>query len=85
MELEIKDIMEKILKVPVDENSNRQNIDVWDSFSHLDILVAIEKKYKIEFEPEEMAEINSFQDIIKIVNDKIMWFIIFSIYQTYLN
>ena len=85
MELEIKDIMEKILKVPVDENSNRQNIDVWDSFSHLDILVEIEKKYKIEFEPEEMAEINSFQDIIKIVNDKIMWFIIFSIYQTYLN
>ena len=44
MELEIKDIMEKILKVPVDENSNRQNIDVWDSFSHLDILVEIEKK-----------------------------------------
>ena len=85
MELEIKDIIEKILKVPVDENSNRQNIDVWDSFSHLDILVEIEKKYKIEFEPEEMAEINSFQDIIKIVNDKIMWFIIFSIYQTYLN
>ena len=72
MELEIKDIIEKILKVPVDENSNRQNIDVWDSFSHLDILVEIEKKYKIEFEPEELAEINSFQDIIKIVNDKIM-------------
>ena len=71
MENEIKTIMENILKVKVDINSNRQNIDEWDSFNHLDILVSIEKKYDVSFSPEEMAEINSYEDLCRIVKSKI--------------
>ena len=71
MENEIKEIMRNILKVEISDDSNRQNIDVWDSFNHLDILVNIEKKYGISFLPEEMAEINSYKDICKMVYKKI--------------
>ncbi len=71
MENEIKKIMNSILKVEITDDSNRQNIDVWDSFNHLDILVNIEKIYKISFSPEEMAEINSYKDICKMVHKKI--------------
>ena len=70
MENEIKEIMKNILKVEISDDSNRQNIDVWDSFNHLDILVNIEKKYGISFSPEEMAEINSYKDICKMVYKK---------------
>lgn len=71
MENEIKEIMKTVLKVNIDVNANRQNIDVWDSFNHLDILVNIEKKYGISFSPEEMASINSYKDICKMVYKKI--------------
>ena len=71
MESEIKEIMKNILKVDIKDDSNRQNIDVWDSFNHLDILVNIEKKYGISFSPDEMAMINSYKDICKLVYKKI--------------
>ena len=70
MKNEIKEIMRNILKVEISDDSNRQNIDVWDSFNHLDILVNIEKKYGISFSTEEMAEINSYEDIYRIVKSK---------------
>ena len=70
MKNEIKEIMRNILKVEISDDSNRQNIDVWDSFNRLDILVNIEKKYGISFSPEEMAEINSYEDIYRIVKSK---------------
>lgn len=70
MENEIKEIMKSILKVDINNNSNRQNIDLWDSYSHLDILVNIENKYNIEFTPEEMGSINSYKNICEIVNKK---------------
>ena len=70
MKNEIKEIMRNILKVEISDDSNRQNIDVWDSFNHLDILVNIEKKYGISFSPEEMAKINSYEDIYRIVKSK---------------
>ena len=71
MDNEIKEIMEDILKIKVNNNSNRQNTDEWDSFNHLDILVNVEKKYDISFSPEEMAEINSYKDLCEIVKSKI--------------
>ena len=72
MENEIKEIMKNILKVDIKDDSNRQNIDVWDSFNHLDILVNIEKKYSISFSPEEMAIINSYSDLYNMVKSKII-------------
>lgn len=49
MKNEIKEIMRNILKVEISDDSNRQNIDVWDSFNHLDILVNIEKNMEYLF------------------------------------
>lgn len=70
MENEIKKIMESVLKISVDDTTNRQKIDVWDSFNHLDILATIGKKYGISFTPEEMASINSYKDLYDMVKSK---------------
>ena len=64
MENEIKKIIEEVLNVEINEESNKQNIDAWDSFNHIEILVGLENKYNIEFTPEEMGSINSYKDIL---------------------
>ena len=70
MENEIKKIMTDILGVEINDDSDKQNVDEWDSFNHLEILVCLEKKYDIEFSPEEMGSLNSYKDILKIVIEK---------------
>ena len=71
MENEIKEIMENILNVTIDGDVNKQSIDEWDSFHHIEILVCLEEKYNIKFSPEEMGSINSYKELCKIVSDKI--------------
>ena len=36
-------------KLEINENSNSDNIDSWDSFNHTLLVVEIEKKLKIRF------------------------------------
>ena len=70
MDSEIIEIMRDIFNVEIDEDSNKQNIDEWDSFNHIEILDCIEKKYNIRFTDEEMGSINSFKDLSRMVNEK---------------
>jgi len=44
------------------------DIDQWDSLSNMNILLAIESKYKIRFTINEMSNINSFKKILEYFN-----------------
>lgn len=43
----------------------------WDSMGHLTILSNVEEVFDINFEPEEMMDLEDVADIIKAVNDKL--------------
>lgn len=43
----------------------------WDSMGHLTILSNVEEEFDINFEPEEMMDLEDVSDIIKAVNDKL--------------
>lgn len=43
----------------------------WDSMGHLSILQQVEEACDINFEPEEMMEIEDVNDIIKAVESKL--------------
>ena len=42
----------------------------WDSLSHLNLLLTIEKKFKIKFALKEMYELRSVKEIIKLIEKK---------------
>jgi acyl carrier protein len=71
----MKDRILKVIKETfelnkVDETVSQKNCERWDSMNHLNLVIALEEEFDISFEPEEIAEMRSFDDIQKIINSK---------------
>lgn len=43
----------------------------WDSLGQLNILQSVQDEFEVEFEPEEMMDIEDVSDIIKAVESKL--------------
>lgn len=67
----IKDLQEIFIDVLDNESivlkdaTNANDIDEWDSLSNIQLIVAIEKHYKIKFNTQE---INSWKNILDLTN-----------------
>ena len=70
MEEKVKEIFEKEFKVEIDENFDKFSTDKWDSFAHLNLMVALEKEFNVEFTPNEMGSISSYLDVIRVLKEK---------------
>ena len=55
----------------IDENSNSDNTDNWDSINFLLLIVKLESDFNIKFQPDEIAEIDSFNSIHNSIINKI--------------
>jgi len=59
-----------ILQRPVEQitlKSSLSDFDNWDSIRHLNLILALEQEFNVEFEPDEIERINSLQDISLLV------------------
>ena len=54
----------------IDENWTSDDIPDWDSVGHLNLIMEIEKEYRIKFEIEEMFEIEKLGDIHRLLQKK---------------
>ena len=45
-----------------------RDIEEWDSFNHLNIILAVEEQFQIQFKPEEIESITSVQDLVSLIN-----------------
>ncbi len=73
MRQEIKKTMAVIFKI--NENSIPENIEMnkivnWDSLNHLNLIVALEEKFKVSFEPDEIAEMVNIDKIVDMIQRK---------------
>lgn len=50
--------------------STIDNLNGWDSMKHLELILAIEQKYQINFEPHEVILLNSVERIINSIEEK---------------
>ena len=76
--MEIKDkvfeIIANVLNVNVTEitlESIVGDFPSWDSLGQLNILQSVQDEFEVEFEPEEMMDIEDVNDIIKAVESKL--------------
>ena len=70
----IKEILADVLelsKEQINETITMENVDTWDSLRHMEIMLAIEGKFGIQFEPDELVDMTTYSDIKTLVNDKI--------------
>ena len=61
---------ELIIKGCFNEKSKIYDYKNWDSLANFNILLSIEKEFKIKFNSKEFSVLNSFSDIIKNVKKK---------------
>ena len=66
-------IMAKVFEVDPNQVTMESSIGdfpTWDSLGNLRMLQEIQDEFGIEFEPEEIIELEDVADIIKMIEDK---------------
>ena len=67
---ELKKIFKSELKINVKKNSKIYDYEKWDSIGNFNLLLLIEKKFKIKFNSQEFNKLNSLKEIKKAVTNK---------------
>jgi acyl carrier protein len=50
--------------------SSPENVECWDSVQHLNLVLALEQQFDLQFEPEEMDQMKSIGQIAALLSGK---------------
>tara|TARA_Y100000589_G_C27197603_1_gene647686 strand:+ start:1077 stop:1295 length:219 start_codon:yes stop_codon:yes gene_type:complete len=67
---ELIELISEIIDTPknqINENSGPESLPEWDSLAHLCIVAALEEKYNIKLEMNQIASIKNIKDIENLV------------------
>lgn len=73
MDERLKKILASILEIDedsIDEEISSENFDAWDSFKQMNIIIAIEEEFGLQFDEDESILSNSYSSLLKIINKK---------------
>ena len=70
----LKQVVSDILEMDIDdinENSSSDNIEQWDSLSHIKLVMAIEAEFNVKLTPDDMMDMLSVKLIKMILVEKL--------------
>jgi len=70
----VKSVISAVFEIPADkigEESSPDNIESWDSLKHMNIVVALEEEFNIQFTDDEIIELISMKLIMVIIREKL--------------
>jgi acyl carrier protein len=56
--------------ITITENMNAENVDKWDSVTHLTMILEVESFYTIKFKLKELTSMKNVGDMIQIISDR---------------
>ena len=71
---ELVPIFRDVLDQPdleLDSESNASSVDGWDSLAHVNLVVAIEKKYRVKFALGELQALKNVGDMADLMEKKV--------------
>ena len=72
MEEKVLEILKNLFELDtVDKTCSQETCEKWDSMGQLNLVVELESEFDVILEPEEIGEMKSFEDIIRILKAKI--------------
>jgi acyl carrier protein len=72
--LEIQDIMRDVFDVDdlvISESTSAEDVEEWDSLSHIRLIVAIERKYGFKFKNSEIESLKNVGDLGKLIQSRV--------------
>ena len=71
MKEKIVEIMKRVFQVEtLPENPSQANVEPWDSLRHLNLIIELEMEFDTEFEPEQIAQMKSLQEIETVLSSQ---------------
>jgi acyl carrier protein len=67
---QVRSIASDIFAVPADKitaESTPESIETWDSMQHLNLVLAIEEKFGVQLEPEDIEQMKSIGAVAALV------------------
>ena len=58
------------LQIEINENMNPNNIDEWDSMSHLNLVMQVQEEFNITMDFNDVISIESIGDIMTLLEKK---------------
>jgi acyl carrier protein len=58
-------------EIEIDRDTTANDIDGWDSMSHMTLLMAIEEDFEIEFEEWEVSDLSDVGELIDLITEKL--------------
>ena len=72
MDEKVLEILKDLFELDtVDETCSQETCEKWDSMGQLNLVVELESEFDVTLEPEEIGEMKSFNDIIRILKSKV--------------
>ena len=66
----IKNIISIVLEISaneIDDKLSPENIMSWDSLKHINLVIALEEEFEIEFSEDQIPQLNSYLSIREII------------------
>jgi len=70
----VRNIAADVLRVSAGNltpESSNETIENWDSVQHLNLVLALEQEFSVQFDPEEIDEMNSIGRAASIIQSKL--------------
>ncbi len=69
----VRGIVADVFGLPMEQvraDSSPDNIETWDSLQHLNLVLALEQEFGIQFAPEEIEQLLSVELIAALMEEK---------------
>lgn len=70
----VSEIIREVLEVPqlvVTRDTSAADVDEWDSMTHITLIMAIEKKFKVRFALGELQSLKNVGDMVELIQKKL--------------
>lgn len=74
MKNKVLNIVGKVMREPVEnlsEESSPDTVEKWDSLQHMNLILALEEEFGVEFSDDEIVEMLSVELILLTLEEKI--------------